>query len=106
VDDAARETLRRVAHRSVRWWRGETGRGRTRADAVHDLVATVATITARLEGDDHGVPRRPPREDVLADQLAVLTADLVAALDAAQDQEAATEATLAYERTAAEVDPR
>lgn len=95
MDDARR----RLGRRSRGWWRTATGRGRTRAEAVHALVGTIAALTARIEGEDHGSPPMPEREDVLVDQFAVVAYDLLLAGGDA----AAVEAIRA---TLDEVDPR
>ena len=103
VDEAAAVLATVIARRSTAWWRTATPSGRTRADAVLALVHEVVRLTQRLTGEDHGLPRRPPREDVLVDQLAVVTYDLVEALDATRDSAAAEQATAAYAATRAEV---
>ena len=63
----------------------------TRGDAAHHLVTAVAAAAARAEGE----PARPvPRlgDFALADQLAVVGADLVAALAAGPDPSLAADA--------------
>lgn len=102
MDDARQ----RLGRRSAKWWRTETAAGRTRAAAVGALVAGVAGMVARLEGEDRGAPPAPPREDVLVDQFAVVAYDLLLALGAAPDPQAARDAETLISRTLAEVDPR
>lgn len=98
---AGEQAVRRVSRRSTGWWRTRTPRGRTRAEAVTELVRTIADTAHAIEGTTmHGTPPAPPREDVLADQLAVVTYDLVLVAT----DEAADHALAAYAATMAEVD--
>lgn len=125
VDDAAGEALRRVARRSVAWWRTTTDAGRTRADAVGELVATLAAYEQAVELGAAPTPERyrspgpAVRPDVLVDQLAVMAYDLGLALRAAgpRDPAAAPEGPTDVETVARravghlvamtyEVDPR
>lgn len=95
------QAVRRVSRRSTGWWRGTTARGRTRAAAVAELVEAIANAAHDAEGTHaRGTPPAPPREDVLADQLAVVTYDLVLVAT----DEAAERALAAYEAAMAEVD--
>lgn len=107
MDKAGADAVRRVSRRSTAWWRTATPHGRTRAAAVRDLVATIARLTRDVEGAGPATPPPAPRrEDVLADQLAVVTYDLLAALDARPDEETARAAAKAYDDVTNEVDPR
>jgi hypothetical protein len=109
VDSAGADAVRRARRRSAGWWRGASAcPGWTRADTVAHLVGEVATYGQRLEGVDHGRPARPVRDDVLADQLAVVTYDLLAALrDAGPGAEPVAATALAeYVVHAHDVDPR
>jgi hypothetical protein len=101
VARAGEDAVRRVSRRPAGWWQTRTARGRTRAEAVAALVETIANTAHDVEGTHaHGTPPPPPREDVLADQLAVVTYDLtLVATD-----EAADDAVRAYDATMAEVD--
>jgi hypothetical protein len=93
VDDAARDAVERVRRRGAAWWRGAVTGGASgaasRADTVADLVRHYAVAGHALEvgagpaPEAYRVPRRPARDPVLADQLAVVAADAVAALRAA-----------------------
>lgn len=98
---AGEDAVRRVSRRSTAWWRTRTSSGRTRAEAVAELVGTIATLAHDVEGAGrHGTPPEPPREDVLADQLAVVTYDLaLVATDGAADT-----ALAAYAKAMAEID--
>jgi hypothetical protein len=101
VARAGADAVRRVSRRSTGWWRATTARGRTRADAVTELIQALANAAHDVEGTHaHGTPPKPPREDVLADQLAVVTYDLVLVAT----DETAVAALAAYEATMAEVD--
>jgi hypothetical protein len=109
VDSASADVIRRARRRSAGWWRGDSARaGWTRAETIAHLVGEVAAYGQRLEGVDHGTPPRPARDDVLADQLAVVTYDLVAALrDAGPGAELTAATALAeYLVHAHDVDPR
>jgi hypothetical protein len=104
---AVEAAVRRVRRRSAGWWRGTTPDGaRTRAEAVGALVDRLARAEQRLTGGHHGTPPRPRRDDVLADQLAVVANDLVAALREHPDAGAARRAAAACLVTAYDVDPR
>ena len=106
VAEAGRDVVRRVSRRSPGWWRAGTTRGRTRAEAVAALVRDLAAYGARAEGTE---PRTPPpakRDDVLADQLAVMVYDLELALAARPDGTLAARAVAECLLTAYEVDPR
>ena len=103
VAEAGADAVRRVSRRSTAWWRTPTAQGRTRAAAVADLVATLARATEEIEGTgDHGPPPHPPRDDVLADQLAVVTYDLALVVT----PDAADRLLGTYARVVDEVDPR
>ena len=107
MDEAGADAVRRVSRRSTAWWRTTTANGRTRAGAVQDLVATIARLTRGVEGAGPAAPPPAPRrEDVLTDQLAVVTYDLLIALDATPDEETARAAVAAYNDVTNEVDPR
>ena len=106
VAEAGRDVVRRVSRRSPGWWRAATPRGRTRAAAVAALVRDLAAYGARAEG---AAPRTPPpaaRDDVLADQLAVMVYDLELALTTRPDGALAARAVAECLLTAYEVDPR
>ena len=72
VAAAARPRLQR---RSPGWWRDEVAPGVTRADRVAALIGVLAGLDPTNE--DRGAPPRPPRDQTLADQLAVVVHDLV-----------------------------
>jgi hypothetical protein len=107
VHSTAADAVRRARRRSPGWWRGDTHDGtRTRADAVGALVDALAAAGQRLTGEHHGTPPRPRRDDVLADQLAVVAYDLVAALREHPDAATARRAAAQCLVTAYDVDPR
>ncbi len=87
VDNAGANAVDRVRRRGAVWWRAASAcPGWTRADAVAHLVAGYAAADQALEVDGgqapetYRTPRRPSRDAVLADQLAVVVHDAVEAL--------------------------
>ena len=74
LDAVAADARKRLRRRSPGWWRGEVAPGVTRADRVAALVAALVRRDPTAEG--RPPPRRPARDETLADQLAVVLHDL------------------------------
>jgi hypothetical protein len=114
VDDAAVDAVGRLRRRGAVWWRAAAPARpeQARADAVADLVVIYAEVGQAVEGlpEPYRRPRRPSRDAVLADQLAVVAYDAVLALRAAGSGRAAetTAAVLLAETLVRlhDVDPR
>jgi len=92
---AAADLVRRLRRWSPASWAVEAGRfapARTRADAVHRSLQTLADLAASAEGSP---PRRVPRLDdrVLPDQLAVLAHEVHRTGDAVATRAACAELT-------------
>jgi hypothetical protein len=95
--DAVEDAVRRLRRRSPAWWRG------ARADRVAALVASLAEASRQAAGlPPCPPPLRPDRDEVLADQVAVVGRDLAAAAN----PETAAAALDDLARCLADVDPR
>lgn len=104
-DDLARLRLdlQRLHEAVARWsdarWAARTADGRVRGDVAHALVQDLAVLALRA-GCGAPPAARPPRlgSQVLADQLAVVGAELVAAPDVAAVADEALDAVAATRR--------